>query len=217
MDRFGIERAIVGSTAAQHDPALSNRELVRQIDGNPRLRARWELLPVATGEFDLEATMLAAEQHDVAAFELHPCRHGYPLGNEAVHDAMQAVAELRRPVWFEHEQLSWQSADALAQEHPSLDIVISALGYRELRPLVSLMDKHTNVYVDTVNFSSHQGLEWLAARTGDRLIFATGCPHNDLAESVTRLLLSGLDENGLLAAGTGTIARLTGWSRKGQP
>jgi predicted TIM-barrel fold metal-dependent hydrolase len=212
MDRFGIERAIVGTTAAaQHDPACADRGLLAQIVGHPRLRARWELLPVSTRETDLADTMRSALEHDVAAFELHPRRHGYPLDSDAVRDTLRAVADLERPLWIEHDQLSWQEAESLAEQNPALSIVISALGYRELRPLATLLDRRANVYVDTVNFSAHEGLEWLVERFGDRVVFATGCPQHDPAEAVTRLLLSSLDEPALLAAADGTAARLSGW------
>lgn len=194
MDRFGITAAVVGSTAAAaHSPARGNRELMAMIAGHPRLRPRWELLPSPAGEGAALDAVAAATDAGVEAFEMHPHRHGYALTSPDAAVVLNAVERSGRPLLIDREQSSWSGLEGLAAAHPALPIVVSAVGYRELRALAAALNRQPNLYVDMVNFSSHQGVEWISHALPGRLLFATGAPGRDAGETVTRLLMAGID------------------------
>jgi hypothetical protein len=59
MDFSNIEQALVYHTAMRFDhPAVGNELVVNEIEGYPRLRATWALLPSQTGEQPPLETML---------------------------------------------------------------------------------------------------------------------------------------------------------------
>lgn len=209
MDRFGIEEAVVGSTlATEHSPAQGNRELMAMLSSHPRLRPRWEILPsVAEEGAGLDAVHIARE-HNVSAFEMHPRRHGYHLLAKEVAPVLTAIEESSCPLLLDRDQAEWDDIEAIAGVYPALTVIVSAVGYRELRRLASVLQRHPHVYVDMVNFSSHQGVEWITESFPDRLLFATGAPGRDPGEAITRLLLAGINSEVQSRVARGTALSL---------
>ena len=55
--------------------------------------------------------------------------------------------------------------------------MVCSVGYRELRVLLPLLDRHPNLACDLSYFAAHQGVEVVVRRFGaGRLLFGTGMP-----------------------------------------
>lgn len=211
MDRFGIQRAVVGSSASiHHDPVVGNRELAAALEGQSRLYGCWEGLPDSAGETGpAHEFVTTAIENRVVAFRIHPTLHGYDLNGPDLVDLLGELEDYGLPVFLDRDQASWGEVERLAFAHPLLSIVVSGIGYRELRQLAGVLKRHPNVHLDLVNFSSHQGLEWVVEEFGaSRILFGTGAPLRDPAESVTRLLWSGLSSSDSRAIGGGNALSL---------
>lgn len=213
MDRVGIGEAVVGHTMAWlHDPAAGNRQLIKEIAGQRRLRPCWVMLPDGTGELGTPDEFASdATLSGVAAIRAYPGDHGYDLAGPDAADMLEAIAGAGLPLLVDAGQTSWAQIESAAREHPRLPIVACQSGYRSLRRIAGVFERTDNVYLDMANFSSHCGVEWLVDRFGvHRLLFGTGAPDHDPAEAVTRLLWSGLSDDAVAAIGAGNAKALLG-------
>lgn len=204
MDRLGIARALVSHTTAwRHDPAAGNRQVVADLEGQPRLRPCWVALPESCGELDkpesFVATALAA---GVGAMRVYPNDHGFDLDDLDFACYAAAFAEAGLPLLVDLAETNWRAIEALAAAHPGLNVVVCQTGYRVLRRATAVLGRTERVHVDLSDLSSHEGLEWLATTVGpERLVFGTGGPLRDPAEAVTRLLWSELTDDGVTLVG----------------
>lgn len=213
LRRYALSGILLRSmTAWLHDPLSGNEETSRAATALAHVGARacWTAVPPTPGELD-SLTKLVAEAGaaEVAAFALYPRTHGYRVCDPAMTPLFPALAAEGMPLWLDRTQVAWQDIDTLAARHRNLSVVVSGIGYRELRRVGSVLTRHRNVHVDMVNFSAHQGVEWLVRHFGpDRLLFATGLGVRDPGESIARLLWSGLDDETVREIGAGNAGRL---------
>ncbi|WP_327088288.1 amidohydrolase [Nonomuraea sp. NBC_01738] len=211
MDRFGIDEAVVSHTLSWlHDPGAGNRALLDLVAGEPRLRPCWVMLPDTCGELGApDAFVREALDGGVVAVRAYPGDHGYDLAGPDAAPALAAVAEAGLPLLLDAPQVTLPAVERIATTHPGLPIVVGGLGYRLLRQAAGLLSRTANVHLGLANLSSHCGLEWLVHRYGrHRVIFGTGAPTRDRAESVTRLLWSELDDDTVAAIGSGNLRTL---------
>src|SRR5699024_4072814 len=112
---------------------------------------------------------------------------------DAFAPAWELLEAEQLPVLIDRPEIEWTELATLAARQRNLPIVVSWIGYRELRRLAPLLHRHPNLHLDTVNFSTHQGFDWFVAEFGaERLLFATGAPRRDPGESIAQLAWSGL-------------------------
>jgi predicted TIM-barrel fold metal-dependent hydrolase len=216
MDELGIARAAVSHTDCLHyDPVVGNAELMDMLaQAGPSARGRlwpaWVLVPPVTGEQGSPPEMAAAlDRDDIRLVRLYPRDHNYSLSSPDAAELLALLAQRRSITLLDLEQSSWEEIDRVAAAYPDLPLVVCNVGYRGLRRFAGVLARRPNVRVDLSFLASHQGLEWLFARTGPgQLLFGTGAPLIDGGGGVTRLLLSGLAEADCAAIAHGNLQRL---------
>jgi predicted TIM-barrel fold metal-dependent hydrolase len=211
LDTYGMSGALVSAMASWlHDPLGGNAEAtaVAHSLADRGVLACWTAVPATPGELDSLAKLVdQAVAEGVAAFRIHPHAHGY---SPALLDELYAGLESHAlPLCVDAAELSWSELDGIAGRFPLLPIVISSVGYRQLRNLWAALCDHDKLFVDLVDFAAHQGVEWLAGQgLGDRLLFATGLGVRDPGESIVRLAWSGLDDETVTRIGSGNARQL---------
>lgn len=222
LARHRLSGALIGSmTSWLHDPLTGNAEVsaavARMNASRPDvgLRACWTAVPPTPGELDDVARLVDdAEQSGVAAFRIHPATHGFDAGDPALQPFYRRLTELGLPLCVDRTEIGWPVIDAIATRHPELTMIVSLVGYRELRTLATHLSRHPRLAVDLVNFATHQGLEWLVEHFDpSRALFATGLGLRDPGESLTRLRFSDLDQGVVDRIGSGNADRLFGRDR----
>jgi len=218
LDTYAMSGALVSAMASWlHDPVGGNAEAsaVAHSLADRGVLACWTAVPSTPGELhSLDALVDQAVAEGVAAFRLHPRSHGFSAVAPAMHELYAALAGNGLPLCVDLPEIEWNHLDHIATRFPTLPIVVSSLGYRQLRNLWAAIRDHENLYVDLVDFAGHQALEWLAARgLAGRLLFATGLGLRDPGESIVRLAWSGLDDDTVARIGAGTAERLFGVRR----
>lgn len=211
LDRYGIDAAVVThSLATHHDPAAGNAALVAGVAGEPRLHACWTVLPPTCGELPDGPTLVArARAGGVVMLTARPHSHGFDLGGPDLAPLLAASAEHGLPMLLDTKETDWATVERVAAAHPDLWLILSDVGYRELRRLCGLLSRHPRLLVSTANLSGHLTLEYLVERFGaHRLVFGTGQPVRDPAEAVVRLLWSELDDAAVREIGGDTMRRL---------
>jgi len=211
--RFGFSGALVGATASWlHDPLTGNAEASAVAAELADLGALpcWTAVPATPGESGDPAELVdRAAAEGVAAFRLFPDTHRFSLNDRGLDGCYAALIRHRLPLWLDLAEAGWSGVDVLLTRFPELTVVVSQLGYRELRHLVPFLRRHSGLRVDLVNLATHQVLEWLHRHgLADRVIFGSGFGVRDATEAVFRLAGSGLDPETVAAIGRGNAARL---------
>ncbi|MEV0284491.1 hypothetical protein AB0H36_10280 [Kribbella sp. NPDC050820] len=215
LDKYAMSGALVSSMASWlHDPIGGNAEAsaVAHSLADRGVLACWTAVPPTPGELhSLDGLVEQAVADGVAAFRLYPRSHGYSPMHSAMHDLYAGLASHGLPLCVDLTEIDWNHLDHIATRFPTLPIVLSSLGYRQLRNLWAAMRDHGNLYVDQVDFAGHQAIEWLARHElADRLLFATGLGLRDPGESIIRLAWSGLTDDTVTQIGANTATRLFG-------
>lgn len=218
LRRYGLDGALVGSLGSWlHDPLTGNTEAsaVAERTGHADVRACWTAVPPTPGELtDLPGLARAAAERSVVAFRLYPHTHGYPITDPVWHRFFDELTGLGLPLCLNRTEVSWAEIDRIGSDHPELPMIISLVGYRELRVIATQLERHPAVHLDLVNFASHQGVEWLVDSFGaDRLLFGTGFGTRDPGESVARLAWSDLSSADRRTVGSTNARRLFGAAR----
>lgn len=219
LDTYRMSGALVSAMASWlHDPLAGNAEAssVAHSLANRGVLACWTAVPRTPGELEsLEKLVDQAMAEGVAAFRVHPHSHGYSPA--LLGDLYGALEANGLPLCVDAGEIGWTDIEAIARRFAGLPIVVSSVGYRQLRSLWAVLSDHDNVFVDLVDFAAHQAIEWLAANgLADRLLFATGLGLRDPGECIVRLAWSGLDDDTVTRIGSGTAARLFGARRTGE-
>ena len=113
------------------------------------------------------------------------------------------------PVFVDLAQTGWEGVSALLTREPDLRLVVCSVGYRELRVLLPLLERHANLACDLSYFAAHQGVEVVVRRFGaERLVFGTGTPGAEAAGAVACLAWAEIDDAARAAIGAGNAERL---------
>lgn len=211
LDAYGIAEAIVTHTlATHHDPAAGNARVLAEVADQPRLRPCWTVLSPTCGELPDGPTLMAnARAGGVGLLTARPGPHGFDLAGPDLAPVLSAAAEHELPLLVDVTDTDWRSLEETATAQPDLWLILANVGYRELRRLCGLLERHPRVLVCTANLSGHLALEYLVERFGaHRLVFGTGQPVRDPGEAVTRLLWSELPDKAIRAIGGDTMRQL---------
>jgi hypothetical protein len=211
MARLGIERALVSHTLARtYNPPYGNRLLMQEIAGYNQLSPCWTLLPPSCGEMGpLDRLLAELEAHHVCAVRLYPKEHTYSLEDWQCGELFSALAERRTLVLLDLAETNWSDVERVCRCYPSLSMVVTGIGYRQLRPLFALLERCDNLYCDLSNLCTYLGVEEILARFDSRrMLFGTGLPIADPGGPIARLYYTNAPQGDLAAMAHGNIERL---------
>jgi predicted TIM-barrel fold metal-dependent hydrolase len=213
LDALGIGEALVYHTvAATYDAATGNARLLEEIAGSSRLHPCFVLDPLESGEHGDPATLgerLVAD--GVRAVRTFPRDHAWSLAGCEARLLAETVASAGLPVFVDLAQTDWIDVDVLASAVPSLQIVVCRVGYRDLRRLLPLLQRHPGLRCDLSYFAAHEGVEEIVARFGSsRLLFGTGMPECESAGALARLTFADVTAADADAIGHDNAVRLLG-------
>jgi hypothetical protein len=213
MKRLGIQQALVSHTLARtYDPAQGNQILMDEIAGHDSLSPCWTLLPPSTGEMGSVAELMAAMSlGGVRAVRLYPGEHTYSLAEWQCGELLEALDERRYVLLLDLAESSWGEIERICRVYPNLSLIVTWVGYRQLRPLFALLRSCGNLYCDLSNLSTYLAIEEILDRFGsERLIFGTGLPIADPGGPLARLSYTDAPPAALNAIAHGNLARLLG-------
>lgn len=215
LDRYEFSGALLGTMASWlHDPMIGNAEASRVAEGlaDRGVLAVWAALPPTPGEVtSLTGLVARAVDAGVAAFRVYPRSHGFSATDPVMDELYAELTARRIPLCLDRPEIDWQEITTLASRFPTLPLIVSQVGYRELRALATALGRHPALHIDLANFAAHQAVEWLVDQfDADRLLFATGLGLRDPGESVVRLAWSGLGHRAVQQIGQVNASRLLG-------
>jgi uncharacterized protein len=206
MDRFGIQRAVVGSAAAitYRNPQAGNEEVAAEVEAHrSRLIPFAVLNPAYAGwQDDLK---ICQEQFGMKGLRLYPRWHHYSLSDPRCRELVNAAAERRMVVWIpvrveDRRQQSWlvdipdvelsEIAGLIRACPKARFIVASGSGLAESplgRKDGGLPDNYAiDISRLSVEFSNELG-QLLSNLGEDRLLFGTGMPFHYPGPAIAKL------------------------------
>jgi predicted TIM-barrel fold metal-dependent hydrolase len=213
MDYAGIDHALVYySLAREYVPMLGNRQLMDEISNNKRLHPCWVVMPDGTGEMprpeELVSEMLG---RGVKTARLFPSDHLFSLSDWCSGELLKELEKHSIVTIIEIDQIGWDGLHGLCSRFPNLPVIVTNLNYRINRHLYPLLEKFSNLHVETSGYQMHRGVEALCSRFGaERLIFGTRMPYFTPGPAMTMINYSLISHEDREKIAGGNLRRLLG-------
>lgn len=200
MDQYGISKALVYHSLAREDaPITGNNILMEQIKDYPALVPVWIVIPHHTGEFYEPGILIEKmKENNVRIVRMFSGdnEHKYSLASWNCGELLSALEEHRVPVIMQMNAISFDILYNICNQYPKLKLIISEIGYRVDRDLYPLLNKVPNLYIETMGYKVHNGIEEICERFGAKhLIFGSGMPVKSGASAVCMINYARISEN----------------------
>ncbi len=206
----GVTRAITLSTIGIfHSYNDGNTETLAGCQGKANL------IPAATidprGYFagmDMAAKLVS---QGFKMFRFFPSEQGWPLDHAVFEDILDELETTPTPIMINASRTG--DASALGRilggrQHP---LILEGVTFETLAEAVSVMKKHSNIYVETHGLIAPGAIKFLAEQVGtERIVFGSDCPRSSLAGALRLMQDSGLSDEDKSKVLGGNIKRLLG-------
>jgi len=181
MKRYGIHKALVyHSMAREYNPVIGNKMLMEEIKNNPILLPVWVVMHHNTDEFptpdDLLKQMKANNIKAVRMFPA-PADQSYSIAEWNCGELLSVIEKHHIPLMLGLDQLGWNELHELCDNHPEMKLILTDVAYRMDRNAFALMKKFDNLFIETMGYKAHNGIEEMCSRFGaGRLVFGSSMP-----------------------------------------
>ncbi len=203
MDRFGIKEALVSHfTAEEYDAEEGNRALARDL--HPRMVPAWAALPDPEFIERLWALRPAAVRLSFGAN-----KHNFSSAPWCCGELYERLQECSILMTITREDIEWDSLASLLEKFPRLPVLLLETGYRADRYLFPLLQRHSNLYIDTSTYLAHRQLESFVDRFGaTQLVFGSRLPLYTPGAALAVLASARISDEAKLAIAGGTLRQL---------
>ena len=215
MDETGIKESLAWHIGQQEwSAADGNQLLADMVNGEPRLRGCWTILPPVTKELPGPAAFFAAmRERRIGALRAFPGDHRWVLCRESLGPLLDGIVERRIPLLLSLRRggVTWPMVYEFLREAPLLVCVLCDLGDwgcdRYFRPL---LDRYPGVHVETSVLALHDAVieTVVPAHGADRLVFGTGFPDRSPAAAMLPLVHADIPDEAKRAIASGNARRL---------
>jgi predicted TIM-barrel fold metal-dependent hydrolase len=178
LDRAGVERAVVFTTAEPDGYPPANDRVLAEVATHPgRLRAFARIDPNAGDPLPEARRCIAA---GAVGFKLHPRSDAFVLSHGAVAALVAYAEELRVPVLVHAGRgIPALGADLvlLARRHPGASFVLAHAGISDLGLVAPAANELTNLYFDTSWWLVSDLLALYELVDPSRILFASDMPY----------------------------------------
>jgi len=181
MEEYGIGDALVyHAVARDHVPAEGNPLLDEITEKFTNIHPVWIIMPHYTGEFpEPEKLYSIMVGKKIKAVRIFPSaqRHNFSIKKYSLEPLMQMLSDYKVPLFVDIDEIGWENIDGFLEDYPGNPVVLCNTGYRSDRFLYPLMEKFSNLHIETSRFISNFGIEALCSRFGpERILFGTQMP-----------------------------------------
>lgn len=213
MSFYSIGRALVyHSMACEYNPAVGNEMLLKEIEGNKSLYPVWVVMPHHTGEFpEPDELLTQLKEFNIRAVRVFPGNndHAYSIAGWNCGELFDMLEENRIPLMLGKEQISWDDLYSLCSNHNKMPVILSGVGYGSDRNLYGLLKKCNNLYIETIGYKPHNGIEEICRVFGaNRLIFGSGMPLYSGASAVAMINYARISEEEKRMISSGNLEKL---------
>ncbi|MGI6209832.1 MAG: amidohydrolase family protein [Anaerolineae bacterium] len=227
LDHYGIHEALViSSLCREYHPQDGNEQVLRLVQGQPRLHPAWAALPPRSRELPPMADLVAEmEERGVRALFLYPQQYRFTLDDWCVDEMLGPLAEKRVPLFIcpsdmvagsPADQTDWPGVVRLCQAFPELPVIVSETRIlRTLRTVYAALDACPNLHLDLSALWLHHIVEFITREWGaHRLLFGSDLPEREPGATLGQLVFSDISEADMAAIAGGNLRSLLSWSRR---
>lgn len=181
VNDYGIKKALVyHSMAREYHPVTGNRMLMDEVGNHPCLYPVWVVMHHHTGEFPGPEKLIGQmKENNVRAVRMFPgvSDQNYCIAEWNCGELFAVLEKHEVPLMIGLEQLTWNELYELCSNHPGLRIILTEVNYRINRNLYTLLKKFEYLYIETMGYKVHHGIEEICEKLGaQRLVFGSGMP-----------------------------------------
>lgn len=209
MDFCGIDRGLVYHAGQRFGhPMVYNAQILKDIQGYPRLEPVWAILPAQTGEQPEPGEFIRRmKQKGIRTLRAFPDEHRYRLDSCTFGGLLELLSEKKVPLFVKANALV---IGDILKDFPNLMLIAVNQGphslERYLRPLV---EKYPNFCIETSNYIVAGLIEEFCECYGSaRLLFGSGFPDNCSGGALLRLVHAEIAEESKQAIACGNLERL---------
>ena len=215
MAHYGIGKALVyHSLAREYNPQTGNSAILEDTGKEPSLYPAWVVLPHHTGEFpELEQLVERMKSANVRSVRMFPAEmeQQVSLAEWNCGALLSAMEAHRVPLMLPLDQMDWNSLHDMLCHHPGLNVVLTDVDYRVDRNLYALFEKFAHLFIETIGYKVHRGIEEICRRFGaERLVFGSGMPLYSGGAAVSMINYARLSDREKQMIAHGNLERLLG-------
>jgi predicted TIM-barrel fold metal-dependent hydrolase len=114
--------------------------------------------------------------------------HFYSMDEWNCGDLLSMLEENNIALFLGMDQIDFNELCRICENHRKLNIILTDLRYRMDRNLYPLIGKYNNIYIETIGYKVHQGIEEICRKFGaNRLVFGSGMPLYSGASAVSMI------------------------------
>lgn len=194
MDRFGIEKTVLC-----HEDNEVTLDMMGKYPG--RIVGAVYVNPMN------QSTVDAMEHYFALGFKavkLNPLRHAYCADSEALDPILDKAEAAGVPVCIHSGHppysLPWQIG-LLAERHPGVKVMMIHMGHGHgvyIDAALKMARKYSNIYLEMSGMPMPSKIREAYETVGhDRIMFGTDTPFHDPSVELQKVLVSGVDEEGI--------------------
>lgn len=198
MAYFGIHEALVVHALSRDYNAIVGNNQITQIKlENVKIHPVWAILPPGADEISPPEQFIEnMMQNDVVATISYPILHKFSLSHWSMGELFKELNHHRIPFILPVNQTNWDEVFQICQQFPDLPVIITSLDYRQLRYLLPLWQKCSNLYVDISWFSIANIMSYLHKKGHIRnLLFGTNYPKYTPGGAMAMVTYADVNEN----------------------
>lgn len=200
MGRYAIQKALVyHSMAQEYNPAVGNKMLLDEIKNYPCLYPVWVVMHHHTGEFSEPDELIGQmRENRIKAVRIFPSAsdQNYSIAEWNCGELFSVLEKFRIPLMIELDQLNWDELHGLCSVHPELRLILTGVNYSIDRNLYALLKKFQYIYIETIGYKVHNGIEEICKNFGaQRLVFGSGMPVYSGGSAVSMINYARINEN----------------------
>jgi predicted TIM-barrel fold metal-dependent hydrolase len=209
----GIKRALAcHSRSVEYHPLEGNAKICEETEKDDFFMPVWVVMPGHTGEFPagkkLEDLLCI---NNVKALKAAPGALNYSLSAWSMGEVYETAQKVNLPLLIDFEQIELDALNDVLGRYPSLNIILTATGYRNGRYIYPLMKLHKNLHLEISMYKNHMCIEHLCKAFGSkRIIYGSGMPKYSPGCAKAMVLNADIPEAEKRNIASRNILRLTG-------
>jgi len=211
MEFCGIDKCLVHHSGFRFgNPVEWNQVILNDTKNVSDIVPTWCVLPPHTGEFgNTEDFLHALQENGIKTVWIFPVEHNYLPYDDTMSEIFTLMGKYKIPLFC---KLDIISIGKLAANFPSLPIIAVNQGPHSIeRYLRPVMDRYSNLYIETSSYITDCALEELSRRYGShRILFGSGYPNNCSGASMWHVRFADLKLNDKKQIARKNLERLLG-------
>ncbi len=196
--RCNIEKAFCHHIIAQeYDPVEGNRILTEEIAEDSFYAPAYVMLPNHAEDFMSNERFCAELQKNrVKLIKMFPAEQNFCFSVWNMEESLRFLSDIRMPLMLTCQQIQLNDLYQILSAFPDLSVILSNPGYVMDRSLMQLMKLFPRLYIETSNYSTLDGIEYITKKFGaSRLVFGSGAPMVSTGAAVAKILYAKISDD----------------------